>query len=223
MNESPVTNGQAGGSAYAEYERRRLRDAAAVMARHPHIGRLLLAMRNERQSTSAWRHGAEGEQRVGAQLDALRSGGAAVLHDRRVPGSRANVDHVVIATSGVWVVDTKHYTGEVRRRDVGGWLRQDERLYVGRRDCTRLVTGMTKQVAAVTQALGTMSARTRPVLCFTGAEWSLFAQPFELDGVLIAWPRALVKTIRSATGAEIDVASITKKIAAHLPAATRSA
>ena len=38
----------------------------------------------------AWRKGAEGEQIVGAALDALISGGdVSVLHDRRIPGSRA--------------------------------------------------------------------------------------------------------------------------------------
>lgn len=39
-----------------------------------------------------------------------------MLHDRRVPGSRANVDHLVIGRSGVWVVDSKAYRAPV---DVG--------------------------------------------------------------------------------------------------------
>jgi hypothetical protein len=39
-----------------------------------------------------------------------------VLHDRRIPGRRSNIDHLVIARSGVWVVDTKRYRGKVERR-----------------------------------------------------------------------------------------------------------
>jgi hypothetical protein len=33
----------------------------------------------------------------------------AVLHDRRIPGSRANIDHIAIAATGVWVIDSKRY------------------------------------------------------------------------------------------------------------------
>ena len=42
-----------------------------------------------------------------------------VLHDLAVPGSRANVDHLVIGPTGVWVVDTKAY-----RAQAGGSLAQ---------------------------------------------------------------------------------------------------
>ncbi len=37
-----------------------------------------------------------------------------MLHDRRIPGSRANIDHIAIATSGVWVIDAKRYKGKVQ-------------------------------------------------------------------------------------------------------------
>ena len=39
-----------------------------------------------------------------------------VLHDRRVPGRRLNLDHLVVMPSGVWVIDTKHYHGRLARR-----------------------------------------------------------------------------------------------------------
>ena len=43
-----------------------------------------------------------------------------VLHDLALPGSRANVDHLVIGPTGVWVVDTKAYRArlDVRWRSV---------------------------------------------------------------------------------------------------------
>lgn len=37
-------------------------------------------------------------------------------HDLRVPGARANIDHVVIGRTGVWVVDTKTTRALVRAR-----------------------------------------------------------------------------------------------------------
>ncbi|WP_245561710.1 nuclease-related domain-containing protein [Agromyces italicus] len=54
-----------------------------------------------RQSTHAWSVGAAGEEVVGARLDAIASEHIRVLHDRRIPGSRANIDHLVVTPGGV--------------------------------------------------------------------------------------------------------------------------
>jgi Nuclease-related domain len=64
-----------------------------------------------------------------------------VLHDRRIPGSRANIDHIVVAPCGVFVIDAKNYKGRVEKRDRGGFFSTDCRLYVGGRDKTPLVAG----------------------------------------------------------------------------------
>jgi hypothetical protein len=119
------------------------------------------------------------------------------IHDRRIPGTKANIDHLAVTPSGVWVIDAKCYKGQVTMKEVGGWRSADERLFVGRRDCTKLVTAMTKQVAAVRKALGPEWAKIplRPVLCFVDAEWRLFSKPFALQGVLVAWPKALGKLL----------------------------
>jgi len=55
------------------------------------------------------RIGRTGEVRTAALLDSLaaRPGGPAVLHDLRIPGGSANVDHVVVTGSRVHVVDAK--------------------------------------------------------------------------------------------------------------------
>jgi hypothetical protein len=44
-----------------------------------------------------------------------------VLHDLRIPGSRANVDHLVIGPTGVWVVDSKSYRARLRVRRGAAW------------------------------------------------------------------------------------------------------
>ncbi len=108
------------------------------------------------------------------------------------PGTRANIDHLAVTPTGVWVIDAKRYSGEVARKDVGGWLSSDVRLFVGRRDCTKLVKAMAKQVAPVCDALGPhwTEVPVRPMLCFVDADWRWFAKPFLLDGVMITWPRA---------------------------------
>lgn len=51
---------------------------------------------------------------------------------------------------------------------------------------------MVNQVDAVRTALGADWAEipVRPVLCFVDSDWGWSASPFELNGVLVAWPKA---------------------------------
>jgi hypothetical protein len=62
----------------------------------------------------AWRRGAAGERRTARLLDLLERRGWVVLHDLAVPGSPANIDHLVIGPGGVFVVDSKQYRGRLR-------------------------------------------------------------------------------------------------------------
>jgi Nuclease-related domain len=212
-------SGVAGASARAEYERRYGRREQGVLEHHPRLGRLMLAVSEEPQSTKAWAKGADGEQRVGARLERLTTSGAVVLHDRQMPGSRANIDHIVVAPSGVWIVDSKQYKGKVERRDRGRLFRTDIRLYVDGRDRSKLVAGMTKQVAAVKNALDGEDMPIRPVLCFTGSEWPLLAGSFTVDGVLVISPKALVKTISRAADRYVDVSKMYARLSARFPSA----
>jgi hypothetical protein len=62
----------------------------------------------------AWWRGAAGEQRTARLLGPLERQGWVVLHDLAVPGSRANLDHLVIGPGGVFVVDSKRYRGRLQ-------------------------------------------------------------------------------------------------------------
>jgi hypothetical protein len=62
----------------------------------------------------AWRRGAAGERRTARLLGPLERHGWTVLHDLAVPGSRANLDHLVIGPGGVFVVDSKQYRGRLQ-------------------------------------------------------------------------------------------------------------
>jgi hypothetical protein len=64
--------------------------------------------------TLAWRRGARGERRTARLLAPLERHGWAVLHDLAIPGSAANIDHLVIGPGGVLVVDSKQYRGRLR-------------------------------------------------------------------------------------------------------------
>lgn len=56
-----------------------------------------------------WLQGALAEYRTGKLLNQLKRAGWGVLHDRRVPKSRANLDHILVHPSGDFLVyvDTK--------------------------------------------------------------------------------------------------------------------
>jgi hypothetical protein len=62
----------------------------------------------------AWRRGAAGERRTARLLDPLERHGWVVLHDLAVPGSRANIDHLVIGPGGVFVIDSKQYRARLQ-------------------------------------------------------------------------------------------------------------
>ena len=121
-----------------------------------------------------------------------------VLHDRALPRGRANIDHIAVVASGIWVIDTKHYRGRLERRDRQRVVRPPPRLFVAGRDQSRLVTSARRQQALVAEALVARSRRrslVRAALCFTGAQVGLFARPFTLEGVLVTWPRAFARTL----------------------------
>lgn len=220
--ELEIDLGKPGASAAREWQRRHERRETAVRERWGKLSGVALALTNDPHSTNAWAYGANGEQALGTSLNRLREEGIAVLHDRHIPCSRANIDHVAVAPWGVFVIDAKNYRGRVERRDRGGWFLTDYRLYVGGRDKTALIAGLDKQVKAVRDALGEQFADVRicKTLCFVNADWSLFARPIELGGAHVLWPRALGKLIRSEGTLDREtIERIERTLALALPAA----
>jgi Nuclease-related domain len=67
------------------------------------------------EQVTTWQRGAHGERRTARLLDRLTGDGYVVFHDLAVPGSPANVDHLVIGPSGVFVIDSKQWTGSVHQ------------------------------------------------------------------------------------------------------------
>jgi hypothetical protein len=67
----------------------------------------------------AWRRWAAGERHTARLLAGLERQGWVVLHDLAVPGSRANLDHLVIGPGGVFVVDSKQYRGRLQLDPTG--------------------------------------------------------------------------------------------------------
>ncbi len=62
-------------------------------------------IRRTRSRISNVKLGRDGEKAVGQYLESLREAGAKVFHD--IPAGGFNLDHVVIHTTGVYVIETK--------------------------------------------------------------------------------------------------------------------
>lgn len=181
------------------------------------VAAFLLSKLAPSQREFAWDKGAEGEERVGANLDALATDTTRVLHDRLMPGSRANIDHLVVSPAGVWTVETKYYKGRVE-------VRRGRELRVNGRDRSKLVAQARRQAEAVQKKLtsaGHADVVVLPVLCFVGAEWPLLFPPRKVGDVRLVSPRRLEGLFRSA---EIRLRPrVVGEVAAILDAALKSA
>jgi hypothetical protein len=212
--------GVAGGSARREYERRKAKRETRVRSRFGRLGGVVIALTDDPQSTRAWATGARGEEKLAEALEGID--GLRMLHDRRVPRSSANIDHILISPAGVFVVDAKNYRGTIAIRNRGWFFRPDHRLYVGRRDCSTLATGLGWQIEAVTAALAAGGVDPmppiKPVLCFIDGEWPLFSAPDEYAGVRLEGTGSIRKLVTAQV--LLDPPSIdrlTRLLAAALP------
>ncbi|MDQ6937615.1 MAG: NERD domain-containing protein [Actinomycetota bacterium] len=193
-----VQSGTAGASARREFGRRVAKREQRMRERHPNLGGMILALSSAPQSTTAWQRGTKGEELLGKRLDELTEYGVRLLHDRRIPGTRANIDHIAISSAGVFVVDAKRYKGRPSLRIEGGILRpRIETLMVGTRKSNPLVAGMTEQVARVTAVLaaGFADVTVTGMLAFIEADWPLLGGDFTTQGVKVLWPKKATEHI----------------------------
>ncbi|MGB9036305.1 MAG: nuclease-related domain-containing protein [Paeniglutamicibacter sp.] len=211
-------SGVAGSSARREYERRKAKDEDRLREKWGRFGGLAVALSEERQHTKSWDRGAIGEERLGARLDGLAADGLAVLHDRRIPGSKANIDHIAITRAGIWVIDAKRYKGRPELKIEGGILRpRVEKLFVARRDCTKLVDGVLKQIDVVRDFAGDVPVTG--ALCFVEADWPLVGGAFSTRGVHVLWPKRLAKVLMEQSTGDVDVARMREAIASRFKSA----
>lgn len=198
----PIDTGSAGATAHREYERRRALRETRVKSRFGNVlGGIALTLAGESQSARAWERGSIGEQKLAEALEGVDN--LIVLNDRRVPGTRGNIDHIMVSMSGVFVVDAKHYAGLIQIRDRGGLFSRDERLYVGSRDCSELAANMGWQVSAVLTAIESAGPQfsglpVTAVLCFIDGEWPLLMPPESYKGVRLEGKKSIKKLLTRA-------------------------
>jgi hypothetical protein len=154
----------------------------------------------DRDAAATWGKGSEGESRLAGYIAREVGDGVIALHDRLIPGTRGNIDHIFVSRTGVWVVDAKAYKGKIVRREVGPLWRRDNELYIGGRNRTQLAKGVARQVDAAIAALRSDESLhgtdVHAVLCLVESEWALLDSPFQLGNVWVMYPGALKKRLR---------------------------
>ncbi len=191
-----LDRGEAGASAAREYERRKRNREKRVLEKHPHIGPAVLKFRTAPQHELAFEQGREGEEAVAKTLEA-RTAGRPVnfLYDRRMPGGRGNIDILAIAPTGVYVIDAKHWSGKVRVTSSSSGARK---LMINRRNQTKLIDGLDRQVIAVRAAMAEIEPEIPiyGVLCFTKAGLPMLGT-LSLRSHALLYRRALAKRLNA--------------------------
>ena len=105
--------------------------------------------------------GAEGEEATAAALTGLPTGWS-TIHDVHWPNRRlANIDHVVIGPGGVFVIDSKNWSGKLTA--AAGILRQN-----GRSREKYVASGADAALAIAELVAPYLADYVVPVLCFVG-------------------------------------------------------
>jgi hypothetical protein len=96
-------------------------------------------------------------------LDQLERHGWAVLHDLAIPGSRANLDHLVIGPGGVFVIDSKQYRGRLQLDPTG-------RLWHGRHSLAPTLRAVDFEADQAAQVLPDPGVAVVPIVAVHGAQ-----------------------------------------------------
>jgi hypothetical protein len=136
---------------------------------------------------SAWRRGAAGERRTARLLRQLARQGGVVLHDLAIPGSQANIDHLVIGPGGVFVIDSKQYRGRLVLDPSGG-------LWHGRFSLTPAVRAVSFEADQAARILTDPDVVVVPVMAVHGAQvpWGKVV----MEGVPVVPARRLPSMLR---------------------------
>lgn len=158
--------------------RRRAGQSAREMAREKFaqdparslLGRALRVHTEEQ----AWSAGARGEARLGRRLEKLSKQEWMVLNDLNLSKSGWNVDHLVLGTRGVFVINTKNLTGKVI---VGHeWIRVNGHLqnylHVARSEAKNVQKRLSMAVGR--------EVRTIPALAIYCDQWELKDSPSDV-------------------------------------------
>jgi Nuclease-related domain len=155
------------------------------------LGRAISRPTSSPSARAANNPGAGAARSSNSTLSGLIDYGYVILDDRRVSSARAEIDHVVVGPTGIFVVDHKPWTGQI---SAGA-----EQVYVDGRQRTGATDTALRAAAAVEDVLGhelkPVGAHVQAVISFDGASNRLFEAT--LGKINLTGSRSLAKAIRA--------------------------
>jgi len=133
------------------------------------------------QRDPKWLKGATGEYMMDTSLRKRLKDEAIILTDRRVPGAKSNIDHIVIAPTGVWIIDSKKWKGKIEYK-AESLTSVNMHLFVGGKDRTSEVESIYGLVIPVAQLIEDRTVPIHPALVFIEGDWSTASLPRFLVG-----------------------------------------
>jgi hypothetical protein len=159
-----------------------------------------------------------------ALAQAVETGSVSALHDRRVPGHRAQIEHLAVGEGGVYVIESQRYAGApIAVRQAGGLFgpRRND-LYVRgqqRNDLVRSVERQAGIVREVLEGMGLSEVPVIPVLCFVEASFPLFQPELPVGDAVVVGRKALRRIVARAGRLDDETRQrIYVSLAAGLPA-----
>ncbi|MFF2940229.1 nuclease-related domain-containing protein [Streptomyces niveus] len=176
-----VLQRQPGAGSSAAAQARRLRSPVVRLAD-------LVGIQTARgREADQWAAGAVGEKRTKARIKPLTREGWTVLHDRALPVTSANVDHLLVSPAGVVIVlDSKKWAASDPLTVESG------RLMHGNSDVTDRLNGLRRQTRTVARTLGCPAI---PLVSMEGP--ALVGGGLVLDGIRIIPADSILPVLRS--------------------------
>lgn len=160
----------------------------------------MLRFQDAPASETSWSTGAAGEEALAVHL-AKACPDVIVLHDRRIPGRRANLDHLAVAPSGVYVIDAKRYKGKIEVRPYRG----KPCLFIAGRTKTKLVEGLARQHELVREVVADLDPEIPLQACFcflnpahqAGGSGLPLLRTLTIEDFPLLYPRKLSKRLNT--------------------------
>lgn len=154
------------------------------------LGGLIRALAREPGYEDAWTLGGHGGSRTAAVLERRCGSDVLFLHARATPAGSAEIDHLAIARSGVWVIAAKRFPGRLRIGRARG--AEADRLLIGGRDRSGLVPCLRRQVLLVGATIDEVdpNVKVRGALCLLEAALPILRRP-AFGGIPVLDPPAL--------------------------------
>jgi hypothetical protein len=140
----------------------------------------VIALKSPPQHIERWGAGAEGERRTARTLRPLLRSGWHVVHDLDWPGA-GNVDHLVVGPGGVFVLDSKAWSGVVSVDDAGATITprdNPDAAWTARGQRGRQARAGTAVARALASRSGLAVPQPEPVVVV----WARFPQRAECAG-----------------------------------------